>query len=79
MNSSNGHLSVSIDGTDIPGLDEDGVATANVDASWVASSASIMRYDAFAEINIGWVPFNGGMETLWFDDVALSSAPIGCY
>jgi hypothetical protein len=79
MNSSNGHLSVSIDGNDVPGLDEDGVATANVDASWVASTASIAIYNAFAEFNIGWVPFNGGSETLWFDDVALSAGPIGCY
>jgi hypothetical protein len=78
MNGSNGHLNVSIDGTDIPGLAEDGVATANVDTSWVASSASIMRYSTFAEFSIGWVPFNGGTETIWFDDVALSSSPIGC-
>lgn len=79
MNSTNGHLGVSINGNDVPGLDEDGVATANVDSSWVASTASIAVYNAFAEFNIGWVPFNGGSETLWFDDVALSSNPIGCY
>jgi hypothetical protein len=79
MNSMNGNLSVSIDGNDIPGLAEDGVATTNVDASWVASSASIAVYNTFAEFNIGWVPFNGGSETLWFDDVALSPYLIGCY
>jgi hypothetical protein len=78
MNSSNGHLNVSIDGADQAGLTEDGVATANIDQSWVASSASIAVYNAFAEFNIGWVPFNGGSETLWFDDVALSANPIGC-
>jgi hypothetical protein len=55
MNSMNGNLSVSIDGNDIPGLAEDGVATTNVDASWVASSASIAVYNTFAEFNIGWV------------------------
>jgi hypothetical protein len=78
MNKMNGHLAVSIDGQDIPGLAEDGTATANVDQQWIASSASIMRYATMTEFNIGWAPFNGGSMTLWFDDVALSASTIGC-
>jgi hypothetical protein len=78
INRSNGHLAASIDGADVPGLAMDGVATPNVDQQWVASTASIMRYATTVEFNIGWVPFNGGTMTLWFDDVALSASPIGC-
>jgi len=74
----NGHLNVSIDGNDIAGLTEDGVATPNIDQDWVGSSASLMRYMAFGDFNFGWESYGGGPMTIWFDDVALSGAPIGC-
>jgi hypothetical protein len=73
-----GHLNVSVDGQDYPGLAEDGVATTYVDQDWVGSSATLMRYSTLAEFAIGWVPFGGDMMTLWFDDVALSQSAIGC-
>jgi hypothetical protein len=79
INKANGHLNVSIDGADQSGLTEDGVATMNIDDAWVASSASQAVYSTLAEFNIGWVSFGGGPNTLWFDDVALSPNPIGCY
>ncbi|HEY4183856.1 MAG TPA: hypothetical protein VGP07_02260 [Polyangia bacterium] len=76
----NGHLNVSIDGTDIPGLTMDGVATANVDQSWISSgSTSLSRYAKFADFNFGWQSYGGGALTVWYDDVALSASPIGCY
>ncbi len=74
----NGHLNVSINGNDIAGLTEDGVATPNIDDAWVGSTASLMRYTAFGDFNFGWNSYGGGPMTIWFDDVALSSAPIGC-
>lgn len=78
INSSNGHLNVSIDGTDVPGLTEDGVATPDIDQAWVGSAPSLARYMAFADFNIGWQSYGAGAMTVWFDDVALSGAPIGC-
>jgi hypothetical protein len=78
MNSGNGHLNVSVDGTDVPGLAEDGVATANIDQAWVGSAQSLARYSAFADFNVGWQSYGGGAMTIWFDDVALSAAQIGC-
>jgi hypothetical protein len=79
INTTNGHLSVSIDGNDIPGLDEDGVATANIDQSWISSgTTSLSRYTALADFNFGWQSYGGGAMTLWYDDVALSASPIGC-
>ena len=77
INSSNGHLNTSIDGNDIPGLTEDGVATPNIDQAWV-NSTSTSRYTKFADFNFGWQSYGAGAMTLWFDDVALSPNPIGC-
>jgi hypothetical protein len=74
----NGHLNVSVDGNDIPGLTEDGVPTPNIDQTWVASAPSLSRYATLADFNIGWGKFGAESLTLWYDDVALSSAPIGC-
>jgi len=46
--------------------------------SWVGSATSLSRYSAFADFNFGWQSYGAGAMTIWFDDVALSSAPIGC-
>jgi hypothetical protein len=78
INSTNGHLNVAVDGTDIPGLAEDGVATPDVDQAWVGSAPSQSRYAMFADFNVGWQSYGSGPLTVWFDDVALSGAPIGC-
>jgi hypothetical protein len=74
----NGHLNVSVDGNSIAGLTEDGVSTANIDDSWVGSTASLSRYTMLADFNVGWDSYGAGALTLWYDDVALSSGPIGC-
>lgn len=74
----NGNLSASIDGMEIPGLVADGMGTANIDQAWVNSSASLSRYTAFADFSFGWQSYGGGALTLWYDDVALSASPIGC-
>ena len=77
--SSNGNLSTSVDGADQAGLKEDGTPTANIDQSWISSgSSSLSRYTKFADFNFGWQSYGAGAMTLWFDDVALSSSPIGC-
>ncbi len=63
---------------DVPGLAEDGTPTPDIDQTWVGSTASLARYTAFADFNFGWQSYGGGALTLWYDDVALSSTPIGC-
>jgi hypothetical protein len=73
-----GTLNTSIDGTDVPGLTADGTGTPNIDQSWVGSSASLSRYAKLADFNFGWQSYGGGALTVWYDDVALSSSPIGC-
>jgi hypothetical protein len=74
----NGHLNASIDGTDIPGLAEDGTPTPDIDESWVNSPQSLDRYKMLADFNFGWESYGGGPLTVWYDDVALSSSLIGC-
>jgi len=78
----NGHLNVSINGNDVAGLTEDGVPTPNIDDAWINSNQavnpSLLRYTAFGDFNFGWQSYGGGPMTIWFDDVALSGAPIGC-
>jgi hypothetical protein len=74
----NGHLNVSIDGNDISGLAEDGVATPDIDQAWITGGASLTRYATLFDFNVGWQSFGAGPMTLWFDDVALSASPIGC-
>jgi hypothetical protein len=74
----NGHLNVAVDGNDISGLTEDGVATPSIDQTWIGSAASLSRYAAFADFNIGWQSYGAGALTVWYDDVALSGSPIGC-
>ncbi|HTQ07406.1 MAG TPA: hypothetical protein VMI54_26300 [Polyangiaceae bacterium] len=73
-----GPLDVSIDGADQPGLTVDGTPTMNIDQAWLGSSASLMRYTALADFNVGWDSYGAGALTLWYDDVALSSTPIAC-
>jgi hypothetical protein len=74
----NGNLNASVDGAAVAGLTEDGMATANIDQAWVGSTDSLSRYKTLADFNFGWQSYGGGALTLWYDDVALSSSPIGC-
>jgi hypothetical protein len=74
----NGNLSTSVDGTNVAGLTEDGMPTANIDQAWVGSTDSLARYKMLADFNFGWQSYGGGALTLWYDDVALSASPIGC-
>ena len=62
----------------VPGLTADGTATANIDQAWVGSAPSLARYTALADFSFGWQSYGGGALNLWYDDVALSSTPIGC-
>jgi hypothetical protein len=73
-----GNLNVSIDGTDQPGLTVDGTPTMNIDQAWLGSAASLMRYTALADFNVGWDSYGAGAMTMWYDDVALSTMPLPC-
>ena len=78
INTSNGHLNVSVNGNDVAGLTEDGVSTANVDDSWLGTGSVTSTYSTLADFSLGWASYGGGGMNLWFDEIALSPNPIGC-
>jgi hypothetical protein len=75
VNSANGDINTWVNGTSVPGLTEDGVATPNVTDQWLANSSWRPH---LTDLRLGWESYASETDTLWFDDVALSSARIGC-
>jgi hypothetical protein len=59
----------------VPGLSWSGTSSAYT-TSWAGGGwkAGI----APTSLGLGWGAFNGGMMTVWFDDVALGTSRIGC-
>ncbi|MGW1401489.1 cellulose-binding domain-containing protein [Streptomyces sp. NPDC002405] len=58
----------------IPGLHADGVPTQDIDQQWLARTAPPRP----TTLRLGWESYGTGDDTLWFDDVAVGSSPIGC-
>jgi hypothetical protein len=75
INSTSGQISTWVNGTSVPGLTEDGVPTPDIDNQWLAESNWRPR---LTDLRLGWESYASETDTLWFDDVALSSARIGC-
>ncbi|HET9517662.1 MAG TPA: hypothetical protein VFO77_08065 [Actinoplanes sp.] len=70
-----GTLTTWIDGAEVAGLHTDGVPTHDVDGQW------LRRADwrpALTDFRLGWESYGSGADTLWFDDVALGAARLGC-
>ncbi|AKN70680.1 cellulose-binding protein [Streptomyces sp. PBH53] len=58
----------------VPGLHADGIPTQDVDQQWLARTTPPRP----TALRLGWESYGTGDDTLWFDDVAVGSAPIGC-
>ncbi|MEU7100593.1 cellulose-binding domain-containing protein [Streptomyces longwoodensis] len=58
----------------VPGLHADGVPTQDVDQQWLARTTPPRP----TALRLGWESYGTGDDTLWFDDVAVGSSPIGC-
>ena len=58
----------------IPGLHADGVPTQDVDQQWLVRTTPPRP----TALRFGWESYGTGDDTLWFDDVAVGSGPIGC-
>ncbi|GGS28664.1 hydrolase [Streptomyces humidus] len=63
-----------VDDQEVAGLRVDGVPTQNVDGQWLARATPPRP----TGLRLGWESYGTGDDTLWFDDVALGSSPIGC-
>lgn len=67
-------LQTSIDGVARAGLAIDTTPTQDLDQQWLSSAWMPNLQD----IRFGWEAYGGTAMTLWYDDIAIGSAPIGC-
>lgn len=69
-----GLLSTWLNGAAVPGLQVDGVPTADIDQQWLARAWQ----PRVSDLRLGWESYGVGDDTLWFDDVALGASRVGC-
>jgi hypothetical protein len=74
VNGANGQMQTWLNGTDVPGLREDGVATPDIDQQWLNRTYR----PALTDFRLGWESYGVGLDTLWYDDVAVGPTRIGC-
>jgi Tfp pilus assembly protein PilE len=72
-----GQIHTWYNGTAVPGLTEDGVPTPDIDAQWLSGSGANWRPN-LTDLKLGWESYSNPTDTIYFDDVALSTARIGC-
>ncbi|MFP6686486.1 MAG: hypothetical protein VB934_17330 [Polyangiaceae bacterium] len=70
-----GELKTWVDGVLVDGLVVDGESTPDIDSGW-HSKPDWMPH--VSDIKIGWEAYGGNGITMWVDDIALDSNPIGC-
>lgn len=70
-----GTIQTWVDGTLVEGLVVDGAPTADIDEPWLRKTGWA---PSLSDFKLGWEAYAGQSNTLWFDDVALASRPIGC-
>ncbi len=70
-----GALQTWVDGVALAGLQVDATPTPDVDEQWLRDAA---WRPALTDFALGWESYAGQAMTLWFDDVALDAARIGC-
>jgi hypothetical protein len=72
----NGHIEFWLNGSTstVPGLSYDGISVQGVNDQWARGAPAPPRP---IDLALGWLALND-QQTVWFDDVALSSARIGC-
>jgi hypothetical protein len=66
-----------VDGAVVAGLVDDGVPTPDVDAQWLQGAGASWS-PHLVDVRFGWESYSGQADTLWFDDVAVGGARIGC-
>ena len=69
-----GNVETWVNGAAVAGLQADGTPTTDIDGQWSRGQSAV---DLTAAL-FGWESYGGDAQTLWFDDVALGNARIGC-
>jgi hypothetical protein len=75
IDGSAGTLTTYVDGAAVTGLAVGTTSTPNVDDQWHRSTA---WHPVLQDARFGWESYGSATETLWFDDIAISSQRIGC-
>jgi len=75
VNGVGGTMRTWFDGKAVAGLHVDTTPTPDVDAQWLARGP---WHPVPVDFRIGWESYAGQPMTLWFDDVVLGAARIGC-
>jgi hypothetical protein len=70
-----GTLTTWIDGAEVAGLVVDGTPTPDVDAQWLRNPGWRPQ---LVSAGFGWEGYGGQSMNLWFDDIAVGPARIGC-
>jgi hypothetical protein len=70
-----GTLRTWVDGAEVAGATVDGTSTPDVDEQWLRKTD---WRPTLADFSLGWESYAGQAMTLWFDDVALDAARVGC-
>lgn len=64
-----------VDGSEVAGLHVDGTPTPDIDSQWLRRGP---WRPTLADFRLGWESYGSGDDTLWFDDIALAPARVGC-
>jgi hypothetical protein len=75
IDGSQGVLQTWFDGAEVAALQLDSTPTPDVDNQWLNGKS---WRPSLKDFRLGWESYGGSDMTLWFDDVALGSARIGC-
>ena len=70
-----GTIDTWVDSQEVAGLVENGTATPDISTQWLSRAG---WKPSLSDFRLGWESYSGQTMTLWFDDVALSGARIGC-
>lgn len=74
VDGTNGTMETWLNGTSVPGLVEDGVPTHDIDSQWLNRTWR----PRLTDLRLGWESYGEGADTLWYDDVAVGTARVGC-
>ncbi|KAF4406374.1 hydrolase [Streptomyces lycii] len=68
-------LETRVNGEVVEGLVVDGTPTHDIDRQWLNKAG---WSPAPTDLRLGWESYGDGADTLWYDDVAVGTSPIGC-
>jgi hypothetical protein len=75
LDSQNRNLHTWVDGQAVPGLQVDGEGTPDIDAQWRGNASWQPKPKS---LKLGWESYGSDANTVWFDEVAIGRARIGC-